>query len=91
MTVNDSVTITIDKAEALVLFDLLAGFRDAPSLPIRNDAERATLWVVAACLEKVLAEPFMADYGRILVEAQTQVVAKWGSSSRIPDGELNNS
>lgn len=91
MTVNDFVTITIDKAEALVLFDLLADFRDAPALSIRNDAGRATLWAVAACLEKVLTEPFMDDYGRILVEAQTQVVAKSGSSSRTPEGELNNS
>jgi hypothetical protein len=49
------------------------------------------LWALAACLEKVLAEPFMGDYGRILVEAQTEVVAKWGSSSRTPDRELNNS
>ena len=85
------MTITIDKAEALVLFDLLADFRDAPALEVRHDAERATLWAVAACLEKVLAEPFMDDYGRILVEAQTHVVAKWGSSSRTPDRDLNNS
>lgn len=90
MTVNEPVTITIDKAEALVLFDLLADFRDAPALPIRNDAERATLWAVEACLEKILVDPFMDDYGKTLVEARAEVVAKWGSYSRDPDGESNS-
>jgi hypothetical protein len=80
--VDQPVTITIKKAEALVLFDLLAGIRDGSSIPIRDEAERATLWAVEACLEKALAEPFMEDYGRILAEARKKVAAEaFGESS----------
>jgi hypothetical protein len=83
--VDESVTITIGKAEALVLFDLLAGFRDGLHLPIRNDAERVTLWMIEACLEKALVEPFSAEYERILEEAREKVVARWGSPPKSPN------
>jgi hypothetical protein len=82
--VDDSLSITIGKAEALVLFDLLWGFRDQPDLPIRNDAERATLWFLQASLEKALAEPFSEDYNQLLHEARRTVVEKWGSVPGIP-------
>ena len=86
MTVNEPVTITIDKAEALVLFDLLADFRDAPALPILMmlNARHCGPW------KKILVDPFMDDYGKTLVEARAEVVAKWGSYSRDPDGESNS-
>jgi hypothetical protein len=74
--VDEPVTITLNKAQALVLFELLADFRDGSVLPIRNEAERAALWAVENCLEKTLAEPFRSDYGRILDEARKKVVAE---------------
>jgi hypothetical protein len=80
--VDDSLPITITKAEALVLFELLSGFLDQPNIAIRNGAERATLWSLQAALEKALAEPFSEDYARLVDEARRIVVAKWGS---IPD------
>jgi hypothetical protein len=40
--VYESLTIASGKAEAFVLFDHLAGFRDGPHLLIRNHAERGT-------------------------------------------------
>lgn len=52
---DDSLSITIGKAEALVLFDLLFDFRDQPHVSIRNGAERVVLWMLEACLEKELA------------------------------------
>ena len=82
---DDSLPIIISKAEALVLFDLLWGFCDQPNLTIRNDAERATLWVLRATLEKALAEPFSEDYEHLIAEARQIVVAKWGSISDPPE------
>jgi hypothetical protein len=82
--VDDSLAITVGKAEALVLFDLLWGFRDQAHLSIRNDAERARLWILQASLEKALAEPFSEDYDHLLEEARRTVVANWGSTSGTP-------
>ncbi len=76
---DDSVTLTIGKAEALVLFDLLADFRDQTHLPIRDHAQRATLWFLECCLEKELAEPFSPAYDLVLEEARQAVIAKWGT------------
>jgi hypothetical protein len=78
--VNDSVTIAMGKAEALVLFDLLRGFRDEPDLAIRNGAERVALWMLEACLEKELVEPFSPEYARLVEEARENVISKWGDS-----------
>jgi hypothetical protein len=82
--VDESLTVTIGKAEALVLFDLLAGFRDQSHLPIRNDAERVSLWMMGACLERALAEPLSEEYERNLAEAREGVVARWGSPPKSP-------
>ena len=81
---DESVTLTIGKAEPLVLFDLLFRFRDEPHLSIRHDAERVTLWMIEACLEKMLAEPFSDEYQRILEEAREKVVTGWGSPPKSP-------
>ena len=54
--VDDSLSITIGRAEALVRF------RDQPHPSVRNGAERVVLWMLEACLEKEPAEPFRADY-----------------------------
>jgi hypothetical protein len=77
--VTDSLTITIGRAEALVLFDLLTHFRGDSHLLIRNDAERVTLGVVEGCLEKVLAEPFLEEYEQILEKTREKVLTRWGS------------
>ena len=82
---DETLTITIGKAEALVLFDLLFGFRDDPQLVIRNDAQRVTLWMLEACLEKLLAEPFSDEFGRILEQAREKVLMRWGVPGQSPD------
>jgi len=78
--VDETVTITVTKAEALVLFELLAEFSNAPALSIPGEAERISLRAVQASLEKALVEPFMEDYQRIVDDARKELVAKWGSS-----------
>jgi len=79
--VDDSLSITIGKAEALVLFDLLADFHDQPHLTIRNSAERVVVWRLGAWLDKELVEPFHPDYSRILEESRRAVVERWGSAT----------
>jgi hypothetical protein len=76
--VHDSVTLTIGRAEALVLFDLLADFRVQAHLPIRDAAQRATLRYLEYCLEKAIVEPFSPDYDQALEVARQAVVTKWG-------------
>ena len=74
--------IIIGKDEALVLFELLHGFRDQAALPIRDNAERAALWTIQATLEKALAEPFLQEYSRILDEAKQRLTFRYGLSPR---------
>lgn len=82
---DDALTITIGKAECLVLFDLLSGLRDESHLAIRNDAERVTLWMLQASLEKTLMEPFLDEYEHTLQQAREEVLVKWGSPHKSPD------
>jgi hypothetical protein len=65
---DSQVTITLSKAEALVIFDLLAEFREEPSIAVRHEADRKAIWT--AILEKRLAEPFLSNYDRILAKAR---------------------
>jgi hypothetical protein len=69
----EKVFIELSKAEALVLFDLLARFDKDEKLIIENQAEERVLWNIHCSLEKVLVEPFSPDYAKLLAEARNQV------------------
>lgn len=69
----ETVTITLRKDEALVLFEMLANATDAASIPIRDDSERRAIWNLAALFEKTLVEPFMKDYREIVNEAKRRI------------------
>jgi hypothetical protein len=58
----EKVFIELSKAEALVLFDLLARFDKDEKSIIENQAEERVLWNIHCSLEKVLVEPFSPDY-----------------------------
>lgn len=74
----ETVTLTIGKAEALVLFELLVDFHDEPALAIRDNADRLALVRLGGLLEKTLAEPFMQNYAEIMAEARSQLTEDWG-------------
>jgi hypothetical protein len=74
----ETVTIAIGKAEALVLFELLADFNDEPTLAIRDNADRLALVRLGGILEKTLVEPFMQNYNEIISEARNQLTKDWG-------------
>jgi hypothetical protein len=60
---NETVTLIIGKAEALMLFDLPFDFYRQPTLEIKDDAQRLALVRVHGALESTLVEPFSKDYG----------------------------
>lgn len=70
---DEPVTLSLTKAEALVLFDLVFDFRDQAALAIRDDAEKIALWNLTCLLEKALVEPFREDYDSLLAKARTVV------------------
>jgi hypothetical protein len=89
--VEAPVTITLSKAEALVLFELLSGFRDEPHLSIRHDAERVLLWMIQCSLEQQLVEPFSEEYANLWELAREQVLAKWGAPGDHPKPRIPQS
>jgi hypothetical protein len=70
-----SVAITLEKDEALVLFELLASEKLVKSIDV---AERNALWALEGALEKKLAEPFSAEYAELLKSARQSLVDRYG-------------
>jgi len=70
---EEKVFIELSKAEALVLFDLLARFDKSDALEVEHQSEKRVLWDIHSSLERVLVEPFSRDYAELLAEARGQV------------------
>jgi len=75
-----AVTLQIERDEALVLFSLLADFYEQKCLDVPSSAERLALVRLQAALEKVLVEPFQADYLTLLADAKNHLSAQFGES-----------
>src|SRR6266403_310422 len=75
---NETVTLIIGKAEALILFELLFDFYRQPTLEIKDDAQRLALVRVHGALESTLVEPFSKDYGEIISAARRDLLQQWG-------------
>ena len=72
MAINEEdVHLMIGRAEALVLFEMLADFYSPPCLQIQSPAERLALGRLHGALEKALVEPFMPDYQSLIDEARS--------------------
>ena len=70
---QDEVVLGLSHDEALVLFDWLTrtdertnGFRDL----VDDQAEQRALWNLTALLERVLIEPFSAQYRDLVEQAR---------------------
>jgi hypothetical protein len=74
---NETVTLIIGKAEALILFELLHDFHRQPTLEIKDDAERLALVRVHGALESTLLEPFSKDYAEIISAARSDLLQQW--------------
>ena len=70
---DETATVTMTRAEALVLFEFLSRFDQDEQLDIRDKAEELVLWHVHGAFERVLAEPLAADYKKKLETARETV------------------
>jgi hypothetical protein len=68
-----TITMTIGRAEALVLFEMLTDFYRQPVLEIDGPAERLALVRLYGALEKTLVEPFMPDYRALVAAARSEL------------------
>jgi hypothetical protein len=73
-----TITMTVGRTEALVLFEMLADFYRQPVLEIDGPAERLALVRLHGALEKTLVEPFMPDYRALVEAARSELAAQSG-------------
>jgi hypothetical protein len=74
---TEHVTLTFDRDEALILFDLLGTLSDEPSVFIRDNADRLTLIRLGGALGNALEEWNLPEYGQILSGARERLNQAW--------------
>ena len=67
-----NIIVELGSDEALVLFELLAGFfdRGQKALDVASSSDRLALSRLFAALETTLVEPFQPDYKQLIREAR---------------------
>jgi hypothetical protein len=71
--------LNLDRATALVLFELLSSREDEIVSTLRLQVpERNAIWSVVTALEKVLVEPFSPDYAEHLAAARKTLLETGG-------------
>jgi hypothetical protein len=78
--VDETISLTVGRAEALVLFEMLADFRDQRCLEIHDPAERLALVRLHGALEGILLEPFKPEYRALVDEARSSLTAQSGGA-----------
>jgi hypothetical protein len=77
---QEGTNIAIGRAEALVLFEMLADFYSQSSLVIGSTAERLALVRLHGALEKALVEPFTPEYRALIEEARSSLTEQFGTT-----------
>ncbi len=82
---NDEITLVVDRAVAVVLFEFLSRTvddADGEALAdfIEDEAEIPALWALLAGLESVLTEPMAEDYERKVLAARAAVMKRFGGA-----------
>ncbi len=70
---ENHIEIVISRAEALVLFELLAKFDQTNTLRISDTSEAKVLLKLLGSLEKKLVEPFYPNYLDVLDAARASL------------------
>jgi hypothetical protein len=70
---DEKINIELSKDEGHVLFEFLSRFSNNEELRIVDQSEERVLWNVQAELEKLLIDPFQADYQDLLLGARERV------------------
>jgi hypothetical protein len=67
---DDQLTISLSRAEALVLEAFLETFEHAPAFDALDRADQMAINGLHAALEREMADLFNPNYDRLLVQAQ---------------------
>ena len=70
---SSKTTLTLDRAEALVLFELLAESDGGTSLSPRTPAEKLAVERLQGALESELVEPLMPEYRALVDRARSDL------------------
>lgn len=76
-----TTTFTLERAEALVLFEMLAHLDDQNCVPLHTPAEKLAMARLQGSLEHVLVEPFMPEYDSLVEEARSELMTQVGSAA----------
>lgn len=72
------IHLELSRSEALVLFEYLSRAWERRGMAFEDAAEQHVLWAVEGQLQKILAEPFRADYRDLVHQAREEVWARLG-------------
>ena len=77
---QDNVILTLNRDEAIVLFELIADYNMQPELKLPDLAERVALNLLVGAFEKTLVEPFRPEYLDLVKSARVRLVERYGNS-----------
>jgi hypothetical protein len=75
-SMSDMVLISLPKAEALVLFEMLSRYDEGSSdrvLTVNDYAERHALWKLHGYFQRELVEPLLPNYDALLASAKASL------------------
>jgi hypothetical protein len=75
------MNLELSQDEALVFFEWLSRLDEQDAFPCEDPAEQQVLWSLQKQLEKVLAEPFRANYRELVEQARARVKGSQAAGS----------
>jgi hypothetical protein len=72
---QDSVALTLNRHEALLLFEWLATLDSRDAGLSQDSAEQKVLWNIEGQLERLLVEPLAPNYRELLEDARKKVLS----------------
>ncbi len=88
MSKKETVSLELEKEEALILFELLSREIDDQrghgklEEALGNDAELWALNGLLCSLEKTLSEPLAPNYIELVAQAEASLIRRWGEWPR---------
>ena len=79
---KSKTTFTLERAEALVLFEMLADMEGQNCVPLRTPGEMLAMARLQGALERVLVETFMPEYRSLVEEARSELMAQAGTTAQ---------
>jgi hypothetical protein len=71
---DDTITVRLSRAEALVLFEWLAGLEANSPQPTVDEAEQRVLWSVEGQLERTLVEVVSPNYSEAVANTKRRIL-----------------